>query len=84
MTEEAMESECFGGDYKVAQTEGSKIAFHSLANTKVSSVFKYTAHFYCPVGKIGKKQECVFVNSALKYDAILSKIHSYRLLFWRF
>jgi len=30
-----------------------------------------------------KLKECVFVNSALKYSAILSKIHSYRLLFIR-
>jgi len=37
------------------------------------------------VGKIAKKnslEECVFVNSVLKYSAILSKIHSYRLLFF--
>jgi len=30
-----------------------------------------------PVGKIAKEEECVFVN-------MLSKIHSYRLLFRRF
>jgi len=29
-------------------------------------------------------KECVFVNSALKYTAKLSKIDSYRLLFRRF
>lgn len=30
MTEEALEIECFGGDYKVPQPEGSKFIVHSM------------------------------------------------------
>jgi len=40
-----------------------------------------------PLSKIGKKnslKECVFVNSALKIQCHVVKIHSYTLLFRRF
>jgi len=45
-------------------------------------------YVYCyPSGQNRQRnspKECVFVNSALKYSAMLSKIHYYRLFFRRF
>jgi len=67
----------------------TSIVFFNLRKVfllKISEI-SFPILIHIPVGEIAKKsmKECVFVNSALKiHSAMLSKIHSYRLLFGDF
>jgi len=72
-------------------TPSSCLIFSLIGNLHSASFSKSRNNVYnylYPVGKITKKsspKKCVFVNSAPKKNsAILSKIHSYTLLFRRF